>query len=78
MGSEYQVALPCKPGDDYWWINTNTLEIHHEKGGVEGVVIHQDKRVEILDRDGERYMIGTPWCCLSIEEAEAIRNELIK
>ena len=78
MPSEYQAVLPCKPGDDYWWVSTETLEIHHVKGGIKGVVIYQDKPVGFIDESGERFEIKAPWCCLSLEEAEAARNALLK
>lgn len=74
----YTVDLPCKPGDDFWWVDEDTLEIHHEKGGIKGVVVYLDKPVEIIDADGERSETGTCWCCLSLEEAETIREKMLQ
>lgn len=72
------MVLPVKPGDDFWWIDSKTFEIHHEKGGIKGVVIYEDGPSEVIDRDGERCKIGTPWCCVSLEQAQEIRSELMK
>ena len=73
----YSVDLPCKPGDDCWWVDSETLEIHHEAGGITGVVVYAD-RIEILDLAGERLPLHTQWSCLSREEAEAVREKMLK
>lgn len=71
------MVLPCKPGDDYWWVSSETLEIHHEEGGIIGVAIYKDC-FKIIDRSGEVCPLGTQWCCLTREEAESFREKLLK
>lgn len=74
----YTVNFPCKPGDDYWWVDEETMEIHHEKGGIKGVAIYPDNLIKIIEVDGMQSIPGTCWCCLSLEEAEAMREEMMK
>lgn len=71
------MVLPCKPGDDYWWVSSETLEINHEVGGITAVVVYKD-HFKIIDQSGEMCDLGTQWSCLSREEAEAFREKLLK
>ena len=71
------VVLPCKPGDDYWWVSSETLEINHEEGGITGVVVYKDNHFKIVDKLGDLCDIGTQWCCLTKEEAETFREKLM-
>ena len=72
-----EVVLPCKPGDDYWWVSSETLEINHEEGGITGVVVYKD-HFKIVDKLGDLCDIGTQWCCLTREEAEAFRAKMMQ
>ena len=67
--------LPCIPGDDIYWIDTDTGEIKIHKNGVKGVCICGDE-ISILDKDGgiDKYP-SYPYCFLSREEAEKALKE---
>ena len=67
--------LPCIPGDDIYWIDTDIGEIKIHKNGVEGVCICGDE-ISILDKDGgiDKYP-SYPYCFLSREEAEKALKE---
>ena len=69
------VELPCPIGSDIWWVSSETLEVHCEKGGVTGFVVLEDE-ILALDKAGERFSLHTQWGCLSREEAEAFREKL--
>lgn len=73
----YSVDLPCKPGDDYWWVDDDTLEIHHVKGGITGVGVYQDG-IKVFDSSNVACEIGSQWCCLSLEDAEAVREKMMQ
>lgn len=70
------VELPCPIGSDIWWVNGETLEVECEKGGITGFVILEDE-ILALDKAGERNELHSRWCCLTKEEAEAIREKLL-
>lgn len=72
----YTITLPCKPGDDCWWVNSQTLEVSCDKGGIKGLAIYED-RIEIIDLAGEPRELHGQWGCLSREEAEAFRARLL-
>ena len=76
MSSKNEVVLPCLPGDDCWFVDSETLEVECEKGGITAVVVYAD-RIEILDLAGEPRTLHSQWCCLSREEAEAFREKLL-
>ena len=75
MANDYTVNLPCPIGSDCWWVNSETMEVEYEKGGITGFVILPDK-ILALDLAGERVEIHSQWCCLSREEAEEMREKL--
>lgn len=62
-------VLPCKIGDDIWWIDAEKWSVECEKNGVTGFVV---KKNEILIRDTayEEFRIGSQYCYLSKEDAE--------
>lgn len=71
------VILPCKPGDDYWWIHDNeTLDIECDKGGIKAVIVYED-HFGMIDVDRECLNLHTEWSCLSREEAEKLREKLL-
>lgn len=72
----YTVDLPCPIGSDIWYIDTETMEVKCEKGGVTGFVI-LEKEIFALDLAGERFKLHSQWGCLSKEEADAFREKLL-
>ena len=72
----YTVDIPCKPGTDCWWVDSETMEVQYEKGGITGFVVLEGK-ILALDTAGERMEIHSQWCCLTKEEAEAFREKLL-
>lgn len=63
------IVPPCKVGDDIWWVDEEKNDIACEKGGIKGVV-YNGKTFEVLTEAGVE-PIGTQYCNLSREEAEA-------
>ena len=72
----YTIDLPCKPGDDCWWVDCETLEVRCDKGGIKGIAIYE-YRIELIDPAGEYRELHGQWGCLSREEAEAYREKLL-
>ena len=60
-----------------WWIDSETMEVECEKGGITGFMILEDE-VLALDKMKETMKIHSELCCLTREEAEALREELLK
>lgn len=63
------IVPPCKVGDDIWWVDEEKDDIACEKGGIKAVV-YNGKTFEVLTEAGVE-PIGTKFCNLSREEAEA-------
>jgi len=70
-----QINLPFEIGDDCWWVDSETLEVNCDKGGITGVAIYAD-RIELLDLAGEPRPLHSQWGCLTKEEAEAFKEKL--
>ena len=70
-------ALPCPIGSDVWWVSSETLEVECEKGGITGFVIRENE-ILALDKCGEAFELHSQWGCLTREEAEAFREQLLK
>lgn len=68
------IVLPCKVGDDLWWIDGEDCTVKVDKGGVKGIAITADG-VRIMDGCGGYDEIGTQYCYLTREEAEAALKE---
>ena len=64
------IVPPCKVGDDIWWVDEEKDDIACEKGGIKAVV-YNGKTFEVLTEAGVE-QIGTKYCNLSREEAEAV------
>lgn len=64
------IVPPCKIGDDIWWIDEDADTVKCEKRGVKGIVFTKDGFL-IRDRFGCTDPIGTTYCFLSKEAAEA-------
>lgn len=65
----YQVEVPCKIGDDIWWIDDEAPYVKCEKGGVKGIAI-LPKGIRIITEQGDLEEIGTRYCYLTREDAE--------
>ena len=63
------IALPCKIGDDIWWIDSENNSVECEKNGVTGFIIKKNE-ILIRDRTGGEDKIGTQYCYLSKDDAE--------
>lgn len=61
--------LPCKVGDDIWWIGDEVPFVMCDEGGVAGIAITKDG-VRILDHHGGLDEIGNRYCYLTKEDAE--------
>lgn len=61
--------LPCKVGDDIWWIDDEEPFVKCEKGDIKGIVVTADGFM-IVDTHGELNRIGTRYCYLTREDAE--------
>lgn len=68
------IVLPCKIGDDIWWINSETNSVECEKNGVSGFIIKKDE-VLVRDKTGSEDRIGTQYCYLTKEDAEKALKE---
>lgn len=69
------VELPCKIGDDIWWIDDEAPFVKCEKGGVRGIAILPEG-VRVITYSGDLEEIGTRYCYLTREDAErALESE---
>ena len=69
------IEIPCQPGDDLWVVDSETMEVYCEKGGISAVVIDKDG-IYVLDSVGERRDLHEQCGCLTKEEAEAFKNNM--
>ena len=67
-------VLPCKVGDDIWWIDDEESMVRCEVAGVKGIVITEDGFM-ILDSHNDLNRIGTQFCYLTKEDAERALEE---
>ena len=67
-------VMPCKIGADIWWIDAETDTVECEKNGVSGFIVKKDE-ILIMDKAGSEDRIGTQYCYLSREDAEAALKE---
>jgi hypothetical protein len=63
------VELPCRIGDDIWWINGETESVECERNGVAGFIVKKDG-VFVMDKAGSIDVIGSQYCHLSKKDAE--------
>ena len=66
--------MPCKIGDDIWWINEETETVECEPHGVCGFIIKADG-IFLMDKCGCVDVIGTKYCYLTKEDAEKALKE---
>lgn len=75
------VRLPCKLGDDLYWIDDEFREMRVEKheNGIKGILLKEDGfyvtasvLVDLLDID----KVGSRWALLSVEQAEQKLKEM--
>ena len=69
------IELPCNPGDDLWVVDSDTMEVYCEKGGISAVAFDKDG-IYVLDSVGERRELHGQFACLTKEEAEALKNNM--
>ena len=77
MSDVCTVVLPCPIGSDCWWVSSETMEVECEKGGITGFAIFENE-ILAIDKSGNQMSLHSRWCCLSREEAEAMREKLLK
>mgnify|MGYP001769902776 CR=1 FL=1 len=63
------IRLPCKVGDDIYWINDEEKCVSVHKNGIRGIVVRNGE-FAIEDTDGYIDVAGTKYCYLTREEAE--------
>ena len=61
------IELPCRVGDDLYWISDEN-EVECQRNAIVGIVV-EDGCFEALDIDGNIDKIGTRYAYLSREEA---------
>ena len=67
------VELPCRVGDDLYWISDEN-EVECQRNAIVGIVV-EDGCFEALDIDGNIDKIGTRYAYFSREEAEKALKE---
>ena len=67
------VELPCRAGDDLYWISDEN-EVKCQRNAIVGIVV-KDSGFEVLDTDGNIDKIGTRYAYLTREEAERALEE---
>ena len=68
------VELPCRVGDDLYWISDEN-EVKCQKNAIVGIVV-KDNGFEVLDTDGNIDKIGTRYAYFTREEAERALEEI--
>lgn len=68
------VELPCRVGDDLYWISDEN-EVECQRNAIVGIVV-KDSGFEVLDTDGNIDKISTRYAFLSHEEAERALEEI--
>lgn len=71
--------LPCKLGDDLYWINDEEMKVEKCENGIKGILIKEDGfhvatsiTVDMIDID----KVGSQWALLSEEQAEQKLKEM--
>ena len=73
------VKLPCKLGDDLYWIDAEEMRVEKHENGIKGILLKEDGfyvvtsiTADLLDID----KIGSRWALLSVEQAEQKLKEM--
>lgn len=73
------VKLPCKLGDDFYWIDAEEMKVEKHENGIEGILLKEDGfyvatsiTADLLDID----KVGSRWALLSKEQAEQKLKEM--
>lgn len=66
---ENLVTLPCKPGDDVFWYDSDENKVKCIEHGVKGVIVLKDG-FAVLNTDGCMDPLGTKYSCLTAEECQ--------
>lgn len=70
------IVPPCKVGDDIYWIDSDTNEIKCQKNDIKAVCYYGEGKFKIISKnENTPEDIGTRWCMLTKEEAEAELKE---
>ena len=70
------IVLPCKVGDDIWWIDTEANEINCAENDIKAICYYGEGNFKVIVCDEETPEdIGTEWCMLTKEEAERALKE---
>ena len=70
-------TFPCPIGSDYWYVEPEKLEVRCVKGGIRGFAYHDGETFALVDERLDMLELHDPWCCLSKEEAEMFREQLL-
>lgn len=73
------VKLPCKLGDDLYWIDAEEMKVEKHENGIKGILLKEDGfyvatsiTADLLDID----KVGSRWALLSKEQAEQKLKEM--
>lgn len=73
------VKLPCKLGDDLYWIDDEEMKVEKCENGIKGILLKEDGfhvainiTEDVIDID----KIGSQWTLLSEEQAEQKLKEM--
>lgn len=70
------VTLPCMPGDRLWWVDDD-YTVAQDSTGIRGVLVRKDK-IYVEDCCGAIDEVNTRYACLTREDAERVRDEMIR
>ena len=70
-------TFPCPIGSDYWYVEPEKLEVRCVKGGIRGFAYHDGQTFAIVDPSCDMLELHDRWCCLTREEAEMFREQLL-
>lgn len=70
------IELPCKAGDDLYWVNSADMTIRKEERGIYAVAILADGSINIVSCDLDIDPIGTQYACITGEQAEEVLAQM--
>ena len=71
------ITFPCPIGSDYWYVEPEDLEVKCVKAGIRGFAYHDGEIFAVVDDSLDMLELHNPWCCLTREEAEMFREQLL-
>lgn len=64
------IVMPCKVGDDVYWIDPENEVVEKQEGGIRAVCYYDNGKFKVIaDKDGLPEDLHTDWCMLTEEEA---------